>query len=106
MGLRRDTSVDVSRRWFGEVRLRLKDGDVFGVVFAFGVNEVDVRTGQRRVPRSRTLAILGTMLDDAHSARWATFVVDPPPVADIETTRRIGDLAMGMGEVCTAREVP
>jgi acyl-CoA thioesterase I len=106
LGVRRDTSVDVSRRWFDEVRLRLKDGDVFGVVFAFGLNDVDVRSGQRRVPRSRTLAVLGTMLDDAHGARWATFVVGPPPVADVETTRRIGDLATGMAEVCAAREVP
>ena len=106
LGVRHDTSVDVSRRWFGEVRSRLKDGDVFGVVFAFGLNDVDVRSGERRVPRSRTLAVLGKMLDDAHGARWATFVVGPPPVADIETMRRIDDLATGMGEVCAAREVP
>lgn len=106
LGIRHDTSVDVSRRWFGEVRSRLKDGDVFGVVFAFGLNDVDVRSGERRVPRSRTLAGLGKMLDDAHGARWATFVVGPPPVADIETMRRIDDLATGMGEVCAAREVP
>lgn len=106
LGVRRDTSVDVSRRWFDEVRLRLKDGDVFGIVYAFGLNDVDARSGQRRVPRVRTLAVLGTMLDDAHGARWATFVVGPPPVADIETTRHIGDLATGMGEVCAAREVP
>lgn len=106
LGVRCDTSVDVSRRWFEEVRLRLKDGDVFGVVYAFGLNDVDARSGQRRVPRSRTLAVLGKMLDDAHGARWATFVVGPPPVADIETTRHIGDLATGMGEVCAAREVP
>ncbi len=106
LGVRRDTSVDVSRRWFDEVRPRLKDGDVFGVVAAFGLNDVDLRSGQRRVPRSRTLAVLGTMLDDAHRAQWATFVVGPAPVADIETTRRIGDLAAGMGEVCAARGVP
>nr|AHE14626.1 putative exported lipase/acylhydrolase [uncultured bacterium] len=106
LGVRRDTSVDVSRRWFGEVRSRLKDGDVFGVVFAFGLNDVDVQAGERRVPRSRTLAVLGKMLDDAHGARWATFVVGPPPVADIETMRGIGDLATGMGQVCAAREVP
>jgi lysophospholipase L1-like esterase len=106
LGVRRDTSVDVSRRWFDEVRLRLKDGDVFGVVFAFGLNDVDVRSGERRVPRSRTLAVLGKMLDDAHGAQWATVVVGPPPVADIETTRRIGDLVTGMAEVCAAREVP
>ena len=106
LGVRRDTSVDISHRWLGEVRLRLKDGDVFGVVYAFGLNDVDVRSGQRRVPRSRTLTVLGKMLDDAHGARWATFVVGPPPVADVETTRRIGDLATGMGEVCAARGVP
>ncbi|MGH3982736.1 MAG: GDSL-type esterase/lipase family protein [Pseudonocardiaceae bacterium] len=106
LGVRRDTSVDVSRRWFGEVRLRLTDGDVFGVVPAFGVNDVDVRSGRRLVPRSRTLAVLGKMLDDARGARWATFVVGPPPVADLETTQRIGDLATGIGQVCAARKVP
>ena len=98
--------MDVSRRWFDEVQLRLKDGDGFGVVSAFGINDVDVRSGQRRVPRSQTLAVLGSMLDDAHSTHWATFVVGPSPVADIETTRRVDDLAIGMGEVCAARAVP
>ncbi|MGH3897542.1 MAG: GDSL-type esterase/lipase family protein [Pseudonocardiaceae bacterium] len=106
LGLRRDTSVNVSHRWFDEVSLRFKDGDVFGVVFALGINDVDVRSGQRRVPRSRTLTVLGTMLDDAHSAGWATFVAGPPPAADIETTRRIDDLVIGMAEVCAARVVP
>ncbi|MDQ4011119.1 MAG: hypothetical protein M3228_10610 [Actinomycetota bacterium] len=42
------------------------------------------------------------MLDDAQGAQWATFVVGPPPVAGIETTRHIGDLAVGMDAVCAA----
>ena len=106
LGVRRDTSVDIARRWFGEARSRLKDGDRFGVVLAFGTNDVDEQWGRRRVRRERTLALLADMLDDAHTAEWAPLVVGPPPVLDTALSARAADLAAGMAEVCAQREVP
>ncbi|GGO21407.1 GDSL-type esterase/lipase family protein [Micromonospora parathelypteridis] len=106
MGVRRDTSLDVAQRWLPEARVRLKDGQAFGVVFAFGTNDVDMQLGQVRVPPDRSLALLAAMLDDAHAERWHTLVVGPPPVQDRQASRRAADLAAAMAQVCAARNVP
>ncbi|MEU7607730.1 GDSL-type esterase/lipase family protein [Micromonospora sp. NPDC049204] len=106
MGVRRDTSLDVAQRWLPEARVRLKDGQAFGVVFAFGTNDVDMQLDQVRVPPGRSLALLAAMLDDAHAARWHTLVVGPPPVLDPQASKRAADLAAAMARVCTTRSVP
>ncbi|MCZ2820744.1 GDSL-type esterase/lipase family protein [Modestobacter sp. VKM Ac-2977] len=105
LGVRRDTSVDIARRWSGEARSRLKDGDRFGIVLAFGTNDVDEQEGRRRVPRERTLDLLGQMLNDAHTAGWASLVVGPPPVLDTALSARAGALAVGMAATCAHRDV-
>jgi acyl-CoA thioesterase I len=106
LGVRRDTSVDVARRWSVEAGSRLKDGDRFGVVLAFGINDVDERGGRRRVSRGRTLALLADMLDDAHAGGWGCLVVGPPPVLDPGASARAADLAAGMALLCAERDVP
>ncbi|MGC4746875.1 GDSL-type esterase/lipase family protein [Micromonospora sp. DT201] len=106
MGVRRDTSLDVAQRWLPEARVRLKDGQAFGVVFSLGTNDVDMQLGQVRVPPGRSLALLAAMLDDAHAARWHTLVVGPPPVQDRQASKRAADLAAAMVQVCAARSVP
>ncbi len=106
LGVRRDTSLDLSSRWLGEARGRLKDGDLFAVVFAFGINDVDVQLGLRRVPRDRSLSLLADMLAGARAVRWPALVIGPPPVLDRETSERAADLAAGMEQVCTSRGVP
>jgi len=105
LGVRRDTSVDIARRWFGEARSRLKDGDRFGVVLAFGTDDIDEQWGRRRVRRERTLARLADMLDDVHTAEWAPLAIGPPPVLDAALSARAADLAAGMAAVCAQRDV-
>jgi lysophospholipase L1-like esterase len=95
LGVRRGTSVDVSRRWRSEARERLKDGDLFGVVFAVGTNDVAVHRGRPRVPRARSLTTLADMLDDAHTALWPTLVIGPPPLQDRRGNAQAAELATG-----------
>lgn len=106
LGVRRDTSVDIHRRWHGEASRRLKDGDRFGVVLAFGTNDADEQWGRRRVARDRTLALLARMLDDAHVADWPALVIGPPPVLDPSIRASAADLAVGMSGVCADRGTP
>ncbi len=106
LGVRRDTSVDIARRWLGEARLRHRDGDRYGVVFACGTNDVVEQGGRRRVARERSLALLGDVLDDAHVAGWSALVVGPPPAQDPRTSARAADLAAGMAGVCAGRDMP
>ena len=50
LGVRRDTSDDVRRRWLTECEARLPEGlEAAGVVFAFGTNDTTEEAGHRRV---------------------------------------------------------
>ncbi|MEX5719358.1 GDSL-type esterase/lipase family protein [Geodermatophilus maliterrae] len=106
LGVRRDTSVDVAGRWLDEARRRLRDGDRYGAVFAFGTNDVDVLDGRRRVDRQHSLTTLAGLLADAEAAGWPVLVIGPPPVADGDASARAADLADGMAEVCAGTHVP
>jgi lysophospholipase L1-like esterase len=98
LGVRRDTALDVARRWRDEARVRLVDGEPAGVVFAVGTN--DIALGHAR---SRTLAVLGDLLG---GCRWPALVVGPPPVGAEDETARARELGAGMAELCVARGVP
>ncbi len=106
LGVRRDTSVDVARRFLAEASWRLRDGDRYGVVVAVGLNDVVLADGRRRVPRERSLAALAEVLDGAAARGWAALVVGPPPVSQADESARAADLSAGMAAQCAARAVP
>ena len=106
LGVRRDTLVDVARRWPAETERRLEDGDRYGVVVAVGLNDVVLEDGRRRVARERSLAALAEVLDGAAARRWAALVVGPPPVSEAGESARAVDLSAGMAGVCAGRAVP
>ncbi|NEM08015.1 GDSL-type esterase/lipase family protein [Geodermatophilus normandii] len=107
LGVRRETSLDIARRWYPEVRARLRDGTDHRVVLSFGANDVSAPTGRARVPQERTLDVLAAVLDEAHAAGWPAFVTGPPPVPDDDArTGRALALSAAMAEVAAARRVP
>ena len=106
LGVRRDTSVDVARRWPAETSWRLKDGDRYGVVLAVGLNDVVLQDGRPRVLPERSLAAVADVLDGASARGWPALVVGPPPVADAGESARAADLCTGMAGVCAVRAVP
>ncbi|WP_369259567.1 GDSL-type esterase/lipase family protein [Geodermatophilus amargosae] len=107
LGVRRETSLDIARRWYPEVRARLRDGTDHRVVLSFGANDVSAPTGRPRVPQERTLDVLAAVLDEAHAAGWPAFVTGPPPApGDGAQTGRALALSAAMAEVAAARGVP
>ncbi|WP_448609583.1 GDSL-type esterase/lipase family protein [Geodermatophilus sp. URMC 60] len=106
LGVRRDTSVDVARRWPAEASWRLRDGDRYGVVLAVGLNDVVLQDGRARVSRERSLAAVAGVLDGAAAHDWPALVVGPPPVSDADASARAADLSAGMAAECAARAVP
>ena len=106
LGVRRDTSVDVARRFLAEASWRLRDGNRYGVVVAVGLNDVVLEDGRRRVARHRSLAALAEVLDGAAARGWAALVVGPPPVSQADESARAADLSAGMAAQCAARAVP
>ncbi len=106
LGVRRDTSLDIARRFHPEVAARFADGDDLRVVLALGANDVSAPAGRPRVPHERTLAVLTDLLDDAWATGWSVFVVGPPTSLDPAQTARALDLSLGMAQVCQECAVP
>jgi acyl-CoA thioesterase I len=106
LGVRRDTSVDVARRFVAEASCRLRDGDRYGVVVAVGLNDVVLEDGRPQVARERSLAALAEVLDGAVARAWPALVVGPPPVVGTGESARAADLSAGMVQLCAGRSVP
>ncbi|TFV52263.1 G-D-S-L family lipolytic protein [Blastococcus sp. TF02A-35] len=106
LGVRRETSTDVLRRWRGECAPRLSTGDDRRIVVSCGVNDTTVEAGLPRVAAEESVAALTAVLHGAEDAGWSALVVGPPPVADPGQNRRIADLDLRFGELCAARGVP
>ncbi|MGE5548576.1 MAG: GDSL-type esterase/lipase family protein [Solirubrobacterales bacterium] len=105
LGIRRDTSRCLARRWQQEAACRLPDGEDGRLVFSFGVNDCVIEGGCQRVAPAETLAHAAAMLGQA--TRWRpTVVVGPPPIAEPEINGRIGALSTELGRLCAGLHVP
>ena len=92
LGVRRDTSDDICRRWMDEVAVRRGAGAQERLVVSFGVNDTTADGRGTRVAPERSAANLRTLLADAAGAGLPALVVGPPPVADGAQNRRIAGL--------------
>ncbi len=92
LGVRHDTSDDITRRWAAEVAVRRVAGSEDRMVVSFGVNDTTDRSGAPRVPADRTVANLQAVAGRAAATRLPVLVVGPPPVAEPAQNRRIAAL--------------
>ena len=106
LGVRRDTSVDVARRWRAETSWRLRDGDRYGLVLAVGLNDVVLEDGRPRVSPGRSVAAVAEVLDGASARGWPVLVVGPPPVSGEEESERSAGLSAAIADGCATRSVP
>ncbi|WP_433277633.1 GDSL-type esterase/lipase family protein [Pseudonocardia xinjiangensis] len=106
LGVRRDTSEDVCRRWPAEVAARRAPGCDERLVVSFGVNDTTVEGGTQRVRTARSVANLRAVIDGAAAARLPLLVVGPPPVDDPEQNQRIETLSELFRAVCGEASVP
>ena len=92
LGVRRDSSDDVCRRWPDEVAVRRGAGAQERLVVSFGVNDTTADGRDTRVAPERSVENLRTLLAVAATAGLPALVVGPPPVADGAQNRRIAAL--------------
>lgn len=100
LGVRMDTGPDLVHR-LPEVQARLRNGERYGLVVSFGVN--DTTSHGNRVDDS--VGALDRLLGEANGNGWAALAVEPPPIADPAHDLRAAHLADLMLEVCAARSV-
>lgn len=107
LGIRRDTSADIARRWQGEALLRLPPDQPGRLVFSFGVNDciIEETATSPRVAPTESLRLAREILAAAN-ARWPTMMIGPPPIADPDTNRRIGVMDRQLQSACEGLEIP
>jgi lysophospholipase L1-like esterase len=99
LGIRRETSTDIARRWWEEVSRRLPNDCEGRVVFSFGVNDTTWENGKTRVSLSDSLENTCQMLKAAKQ-RFPVLMIGPPPIADFEQNHRIAQLSEQLASVC------
>ena len=106
LGVRRDTSDDILRRWADEVAVRRAAGAQERLVVSFGVNDTTDDGRATRVAPECSVANLHTLLADAAAAGLPVLMVGPPPVADRVQNRRIAALDEQFAAVCAETGAP
>lgn len=105
LGIRGNTSVDVSQRWQAETDIRIQADHKGHLIFGFGVNDCVNLNDKRRVDPETTLNTTYDILQKAKS-RWPVLFIGPAPIDDTEINQRIGILSKGLSEVCRSVGVP
>jgi len=106
LGVRGETSEQVTSRWRGEVLPRLLSGTDCRIVLSFGANDTSVEDDRVRVDADRSSGALATILDEAATIGLPALVLGPAPVDDPEQNRRIRSLSVSFAGVCAERGVP
>jgi lysophospholipase L1-like esterase len=105
LGVRRETSSDVARRWQREVQVRFPSSCTPFVVFSFGVNDTTLEEGQIRVPERQSIENTREMFRAAKQY-YSVIMIGPPPNADAEQNLRTRRLSSLFAEVAENERVP
>jgi len=105
LGVRRETSEDILKRWESECRSRLPKGSQNKIIFSFGVNDTVIENGQRRVSLEDSIKNAKEILSSA-SKTFDVIMIGLPPIDDDEHNQRIKELDRKYQELCKALDVP
>lgn len=92
LGIRRDTSRDILIRWEKECAIRLPPDVLHYVVFSLGVNDAAIENGTRRISVAESADNFQQLISQS-SGLYATLVIGPPPVDDLDHNHRIKELS-------------
>ncbi|MDF5725753.1 MAG: GDSL-type esterase/lipase family protein [Rhizonema sp. PD37] len=105
LGVRRETSTALEKRWFPEASYRLPKECDGRIVFSFGVNDTTIENGKTRVELTNSLKNIRNILSGAKEL-YPVLMVGPPPLLEREQNQRIADLSNQFALVCNALDVP
>ncbi len=105
LGIRRETSADIAKRWSQEVQLRLPSSCKPFVVFSFGTNDTTLEGGHLRVAEAQSVENTREMLRAAKSLS-SVVMIGPLPTADVKQNLRIHRLSHLFAEVAEHEAVP
>lgn len=105
LGVRRETSSDILKRWEDEVQARLIDGDKFIVVFSFGVNDCVMIDGKQRVDLNTSVKNLHNILLKAKVKYDEVLFIMPPAIDDDKVNNNIEKLIKHYTKICIDLEI-
>ncbi|WP_338257507.1 GDSL-type esterase/lipase family protein [Dictyobacter halimunensis] len=105
LGIRRQTSLEIARRWRDESEARLPHGCDGRIVFSFGVNDTVLENGRPRLAPLESLRYARETLRAARELR-PTLMVGPPPMPDDEQNQRIASLSQHLALLCQELAIP
>jgi acyl-CoA thioesterase-1 len=106
LGIRRNTSADILRRFRAECTPRLPAGSHAGVVLSFGVNDTMFESGASRVATEASVSHLGELLTQLGKSRWPVLMVGPPAVDVDAHSERVVVLDALLEAECARHSVP
>lgn len=106
LGIRRDTSADILRRFRAECTPRLPAGSHAGVVLSFGVNDTMFESGASRVGSETSVSHLRELLTQLGKSGWPVLMVGPPAVDDDAHSERVVVLDALLEAECARHSVP
>jgi acyl-CoA thioesterase I len=105
LGVRRDTSVDIGKRWEAETTNRLPQGCDNRIVFSFGTNDATWENGQQRVCRIDSFRHCRRILSMAKN-KYPILMISPPPIADPQQNTRTEKLCEDFWIQCQELNIP
>jgi acyl-CoA thioesterase I len=105
LGVRRDTSADILRRWQVECMPRLRQGCEGIVVFSFGNNDTMLEGGVIRVSELESIRNAESILQGAKRL-FRVLMVGPPPMLDPEQNERTRRLSLAIEDAARTLGVP
>ncbi|WP_063016867.1 GDSL-type esterase/lipase family protein [Nocardia niwae] len=106
LGVRRQTSTAILRRFRAECAPRLPEGVDARVVLSFGVNDTMHENGGPRVAPDESVANLSALLAQAAEQGWPVLMVAPPPIVEAGHNARTAALDERFARVCAESGVP
>lgn len=106
LGIRRDTSADILRRFRAECTPRLPAGSHAGVVLSFGVNDTMFESGASRVASEASVYHLRELSTQLGKSGWPVLMVGPPAVDDDAHSERVVALDVLLEAECARQSVP
>ncbi len=104
LGIRRDTSHDILKRWAHECVPRLPPYCDGRIVMSFGVNDTLMENGRLRVSTQSSLTNIKQLLHDTR--KYEVIAVGPPPVADDGHNVRIWSFSGAFALEAKAARIP
>lgn len=105
LGVRRDTSIDIWKRWEQETSVRLPVGCDNRVVFSFSTNDTTWEDGQQRVYPIDSLRHCRRILTTANQ-QYPVLMISPPPIADPKQNTLTKKLCEDFGLTCWELKIP